>query len=356
MADLNIAAWRLHSQHISGTKFKNPAEVVEWMGAVQAQDYLSSLWAVGLRMQSASEAAVEQAVADKTIVRTWLMRGTIHYAPAADVRWMLRLLTPRILARNAKRLLQNYSLDQAVFARSKSLLSKTLQGGRRLTRAAMYQALEKGRISTDRTRGLQILWWLAQEGFLCLGPRQGRQPTFVLLDEWLPATKRRDREEALAELAGRYFTSHGPATIRDFAWWSGLTRAEAREAVEAVRSQFLQEEIGGQTYWRKPSASSVKADPSAVYLLPVFDEYTVAYQDRSAVLDSGYSAQTRNGALESNVILNGRIAGTWKRTLEKEAVLVEANLFTPLTGSQKQAFAKAAEGYGAFLGRTVVLA
>ncbi len=355
MAALDIATLRLHNQHLTGTKFKTPAEVVGWFGAVQAQDYLASLWAVGLRMQAATESVIEQAIADKQIVRTWPMRGTIHYVPAADIRWMLKWLTPRVLARNAKRLLQNYSLDGTAFAQSKKRIIQALQGGRRLTREAVYQVLESGHISTAGQRGLQILWWLAQEGLICLGPRQGKQPTFVLLEEWLPETKTLEREEALAELAGRYFTSHGPATIRDFAWWSGLTQAEAEVGFDPVRSKFVKSIFAGQTYWLHP-ASGGKAVSSTVFLLPVFDEYTVAYKDRSAALDSAYMAQTRNGALEAHIILNGRIVGTWKRTLKKESVVIASNFFSPLTRSQRQAFEAAAGRYGAFLNRSVIAA
>lgn len=353
---MDITHLRLQNQYISDATFKKPSEVVGWFGAIQAQDYLSSLWAIGLRMQHATEATIEQAIAEKTIVRTWPMRGTIHYVPAVDVRWMLKLLTPRILARNAKRLLQNYSLNKAILARSKNLILKALQGGRQLTRSAMYQVLEEGHISTTSQRGLQILWWLAQEGLICFGPRQGKQPTFVLLDEWLPATKMLSHDEALAELARRYFTSHGPATMHDFAWWSGLTMAEAARGFETVKSQFLREVIGEQVYWLPPLEATAQDASAAVYLLPILDEYTVAYKDRSAVLDSTYTAQTRNGALESNVILNGRIAGTWKRILKGGEVVITVKLFTPLTKAQNESLSEAEKRYRAFLGLPVVLA
>lgn len=186
-------------------------------------------------MRNAVEADIEQALADRTIIRTWPMRGTLHFVAATDVRWMLELLTPRIVANNAQRLLRQFGLDEAVFARSKDLFVRALQGGKRLARNAMYEVLEAGGVSTAGQRGLHILGRLAQAGVICFGAREGKQQTFALLDEWAPTARRMARDEALAEIARRYFTSHGPATLQDFAWWSGLTVANAQAALELAR-------------------------------------------------------------------------------------------------------------------------
>jgi hypothetical protein len=183
---LNIARQRLYNQLIASNRFEKPGDVVGWLGAVQAQDYLGSLWAIGLRLQNATEQAIEQALATRAIIRTWPMRGTLHIVAAADVRWMLELLTPRVVARSARRLQQQFSVDEAVLARSRQVLVRALQGGQQLSRDAMYQALEAAHISTASGRGLQILWRLAQEGLVCFGAREGKQHTFVLLDEWAP--------------------------------------------------------------------------------------------------------------------------------------------------------------------------
>ena len=144
MTNQDIARLRLHNQRISGATFKRPADAIAWLGAVQAQDYLGGLWAVGLRMRNAVEADIERALADRTIIRTWPMRGTLHFVAAADARWMLELLTPRVVASNAKCLLRQFDLDEAVFARSKDLFERALQGGKQLTRNAMYKVLEEG--------------------------------------------------------------------------------------------------------------------------------------------------------------------------------------------------------------------
>src|SRR5262250_1125569 len=136
---MDIARLRLQNQRIAGATFEKPGDVVAWLGSVQAQDYLGALWAVGLRMRSAVEADIEQALANRTIIRTWPMRGTLHFVAAADIRWMLELLTPRVVANKAQHLLRQFGLDEAAFARSKELFERALQGGKQLTREAMYE-------------------------------------------------------------------------------------------------------------------------------------------------------------------------------------------------------------------------
>src|SRR4029077_10068233 len=353
---LNIARHRLWSQHIAGSGLEKPSDVVRWLGAVKAQDYLGSLWAIGLRMRKATEEAVEQAIADRTIIRTWPMRGTLHFVAATDVRWMLTLLTPRVVA-NCRWRLKQLELDASVFARSRKAFMSALRGGRHLSRNAMYKALEAAGIATAAGRGLHILWQLAQEGFICFGVRQAKQPTFALLDEWAPAAKAKERDAALAELASRYFASHGPATLKDFSWWSGLTMADARDALEMAKSRLMQEVIKGRTYWLSSSVRTAKGGQPTAHFLPAYDEYTVAYKDRSAVLDPLHvkRARTGNGIFNPVIVIDGQVVGTWKRRLEKGSVVITPNLFTSLTKADKQGLAMAAGQYGTFLKARVAL-
>jgi hypothetical protein len=354
MANLNIARLRLHNQHIAGAKFERPGDVVKWFGAVQAQDYLGALWAIGLRMRSATEGAIEQALADRTIVRTWPMRGTLHFVAPADARWMLKLLTPRIVARCAGQY-RRMELDEAVFSRSRDVLTKALQGGKQLSRGAIYRALETAGIATANQRGLHILAWLAQAGVICFGARAGKQQTFALLDEWIPQAKTLERDEALAELAGRYFMSHGPASLQDFAWWSGLTVADARAGLAMVKSRLLQATVAGQSYWLASSPPVAKDRSPTAHLLPAYDEYTVAYQDRSAVLDPLYAEQAGNGIFSRTAVVDGQVVGVWKRVLKSNSVVITPSYFTKLDKAQARAVAAAANRYGEFLDTTVVL-
>jgi hypothetical protein len=320
------------------------------MGAVQAQDYLGSLWAIGARMEAAREDAVERAVADRTIVRTWPMRGTLHFVAAADVRWMLALLTPRVIAGQRTRHRQ-LELDQTAFDRGRDLLTRALEGGRQLTREAAYQALDAGGVSTAGQRGIHILQRLALDRLLCFAARQGKQPTFALLEEWVPAARHLERDEALAELAARYFTSHGPATVQDFTWWSGLTVADARKGIELAGPRLEREVVEGATYWSAADAPAASPQPASAYLLPQYDEYTVAYRDRSAVLDPAQTGViSSNGIFYPILVLNGQVVGTWKRVVKKGEVSITLSPFSPLKKKEKHAFAAAAERYGEFLG------
>jgi len=225
----DVARYRFSNQLIARQTARTPAEVVAWLGAMQAQDFLGAKWSVGLRALGVSDATVDQALADRTIVRTWPMRGTLHFVAPGDVRWMLALLASRVLAASKGRW-QSLGLNDNIFAQSQKVFRQALHGGQ-LTRNEMYQALERAKISTAGQRGYHLLWRNAQEGLICLDAPQGKQQTFVLLDEWVPPAKPLQREEALAKLVLRYFVSHGPATVKDFVWWSGLTGKTPRQVL-----------------------------------------------------------------------------------------------------------------------------
>jgi hypothetical protein len=309
------------------------------MGAVQAQDYPGSLWAVGLRVRGAREADVEHAIASRAIVRTWPMRGTLHYVAADDVRWMLRLLAPRVMARAAGRH-RELELDDASFALGRRILSRALEGGP-LTRPETYAALAAGGLSPAGQRGIHVIGHLAQQGFLCHGPRQRRQPTFVRLDDWVPASPDLTRDEALARLATRYFASHGPATLQDFAWWSGLLVAEARRAMEIAGAGLA------------PVTARTPKGPTAL-LLPPWDEYLVAYRDRTAMVRDldGRESERLKMVGSAAIVIDGRVRGAWKRTLTGSAVWVRPEMWTRVSGPERAAVREAAARYGRFLGRT----
>jgi hypothetical protein len=350
MTTADILKLRLANQQISRKDFKTPGELVAWLGAVQAQDYLNSKWAIGLRLKNSIEDDIEQAVADKTIVRTWPMRGTLHYVSPENVRWMLELLTPRVAARAAN-IYKLAGLDKEIFLKSKKLFVKILKGGKQLTRNEIYQELERAGISTSSQRGLHILGQLAQEGLICLGLRRERQPTYTLLDEWLPQVKKLNRDEALAKLTRCYFKSHGPATLQDFAWWSGLMVTDIKEGLEMVKPYLHKEAVNGQTYWMANHLPDIKRS-NTVYLLPNFDEFLVAYKDRSLSIDPRYVRQlanTGNGIFSPVIIINGKVEGTWKRAFERKKVFIDANLFTELGDNRKRSILTEAKRYAKFL-------
>jgi hypothetical protein len=364
----DITRLRLRNQQIAAGDSRGRAEtavaLVTRMGAFQAQDYSGAKWSLGLRLPGATEADIERAIADRSIVRTWPMRGTLHFVPAADCAWMLALTTPRILAGSVARE-RAVGLDEAVFARCRAVIQEALQGGRTLTRDALLQAVERSGVPTGRQRGYHLLWRTAQEGLICFAANQGKQPAFALLDEWVPPARRvafTDRVEALGELARRYFRSHGPATLQDFAWWSGLLAADARAGVEASQHHLEQITAEGRSFWMSPggpgasgggAAESPAADGEAeVSLLPGFDEYMLGYRDRSAALDPLHAPRIcpgANGVFMPTIVSRGQVVGIWKRTVTKRGVVVTPEPFRPLSDGEEKSLAIAAERYRRFL-------
>ncbi|MEX2593660.1 MAG: winged helix DNA-binding domain-containing protein [Anditalea sp.] len=353
----DIVNHRLYNQNISHQSFNNPTEVVQWMGCMQAQDYLASLWAIGLRTapsKSRRETVIEQAIFGRKIVRTWSMRGTLHFVPASDVRWMLGLLTPRVIRSSAGRYRQ-LELDDTIFMKSRGIIEQALQGGKQLTRHELYAVLNFAGIATAGQRGIHILNHLAQKEVICFGPRRDKQHTFTLLDEWVPMGADLTHEEALATLAERYFNSHGPATVYDFATWAGLMVTDARKGIEQVRANFEHTSIEGQTYWfpEPIKEASSEINPEEVWLLPAFDEILCGYKDRSAILHSANEKSTllKNGIICAVIVANGKAAGTWKRVLKKDKVICEHHFFLAPSKALNIGFEQKAEEFSAFLGK-----
>ncbi|HEU5071022.1 MAG TPA: winged helix DNA-binding domain-containing protein [Verrucomicrobiae bacterium] len=351
---MHIGLERLANLGIAAANGATPAQVVSRLGAMQAQDYPGALWSIGLRTANATEADVEHAIRERQIVRTWPMRGTLHFVAAPDVRWMLALLTPRILA-NARRRAVRLELDAKTLARCEKLVVQALAGGRIMPRELLLARLEQAKISTAGSRGYHILWRLAQQGVICFGPREAKQHTFVLLDEWLPAAKPVEREVGLAELARRYVTSHGPATLADFAGWAGLRAADARDGVDGAASALERVAMNNKVYWLPRRTAPATPAVAQGHLLPGFDEFVLGYKDREAVLEARHAAKIipgNNGMFMPTIAVAGRIAGTWQRTLKK-SVTIQLMPFQRLTRAHRLALTPAVERYARFLGMPV---
>ena len=347
---MNIAALRLHNQHILKSTLASPEEAVKWFGAVQAQEYLFSLWALGLRIPGSTEENIKDAIVSRKIVRTWPMRGTIHYVPAEDAAWMTAL-TARRVNQKFKNQLEKMGLPHTTVLAAKPLLIQALEHGDHLTRAELYEKLEQGGINGAKKFGLFIVGYWAQEGLLCFGVHRGKQPTFTLLEQWAPNQRTLGPEESLAELTRRYFQSHGPATLHDFAWWSGLTMVEAKQGIELTGSFVAPHEYEGKQYLTAASfdiSQPVSAEGSL--LLPCFDEYTVSYKDRSIAVDKEHLVAYGYGVNWNNIIINGRIAGAWKRTVTSREVIVELRPVRTLTKKEITQLSTEAAEFGRFIG------
>ncbi len=347
---------RLLNQQISA-RGPNPEAILKDLGAVQAQDYTAALWAVGLRCKSCSKSDVEAAVAGRKIARTWLMRGTLHFAPSSDIKWMLRLFSPR-LVRTAESRDRHLGLTDETVRKTRSLFRRALRGGKHLTRSAMYEVMERGGVPASNNLGYHMLYRAAWDGLICFGPHTGAEPTFVLADEWLPKQAPLGRKQALAEMVVRYFCSHGPATVKDFVWWSGLTVSDARLGIEKAHSKLREEIVDGTTYYvpRRPTGKAVAQ--RSVYLLPAFDEYLVGYADRSAILgaketqkwirDANVAVVHSNGIFLPTLVVEGTVAGVWKRANAKAGLTVTLLPFRKLTAEQMAEVREQVENYGRF--------
>ncbi|MGZ6294708.1 MAG: winged helix DNA-binding domain-containing protein [Candidatus Limnocylindrales bacterium] len=348
-----IGELRLIAQRIATPPAASPAETVRWMLALQAQDFAGVKWSVGVRQHDGTQAAVEAACDAGEIVRSWPMRGTLHLVAAEDLQWMLELTTPRFVASAGARRAYLGISDLDV-ERARDIAVAALNGGRAMAREALLGSIHAGGVSTEGQRGYHLLWYLAQTGTLVLGAADGRQQTFALLDEWVPHPRRLERDEALGELARRFFASHGPATAKDLARWSGLTMAQVRVGITVAGDVLTTLELDGTRYHLAPETLDAAAPGAGVYLLPGFDEYVLGYQDRAAVLAPEHSQAIvpgGNGVFRPTIVVDGAVAGTWRRTARAREVVVEAAPFAPLTRPIQAGLRDAVEAYGAFLGQ-----
>lgn len=350
MTNPDIAGQRLYNQHISKQIFTKPGELVKYMGAVQAQDYAGAKWAIGLRLQKSSDAAIDKAMADGSIIRTHVMRPTWHFVSPDDLRWMLDLTASRIHAFSAS-WYRKLQLDSVIFSRSNDALARAMEGGKQLNREEIKAVLEFAGIKTDDLRFVHLLMHAELDKVICSGGRQGKQFTYALFDERVPVGSKVPREEALGELAKRYFTSHGPATLQDFAWWSGLTLSDAKTGLDLAGNSLKGFESNGIKLWMKENGPDINIKTPVAYLLPAFDEFAVAYGDRTAAVNPEYLKQAKHVIFDPSILINNQVAGTWKRTINKNKIDMALNLFGEINSTQIKAIKVAAGRYKTFMNK-----
>ncbi len=352
MTNNELPALRLQNQKIIHSNLKTPHDVVAWLGAVQSQDLVASLHAIGLRIPGSTEPEIETAIAQRTIVRTWPMRSTIHLLPAEDALWITRLLGPRQNKKGAS-IYRKLTLTDSILGQAGEVLRECLAATPK-DRAEIYAALEKAGIATNEGKGLHIIKYWGQEGLLCIAPRSGKQHTFALLETWVKHNPIASSEEGFSILAERYFRSHGPATLKDFMWWTGATKTEASKGLDSVRHLFNTQTIDGQEYFFSPITNLPTLDKNKAILLPAFDEYTIAYADRSAVIDTEDMKKVYYG-INPNIVINGQVVGTWKRVFKGRTAHITPFPFTQFSATQLDEIGKAAQQYEAFTGHRVII-
>jgi hypothetical protein len=350
-----LVASRLRAQRLVGTPFKTPGDAVGWFGAMQSQDYPAAKWALGLRVKGATERQIDRLYDEGIILRTHVLRPTWHFVLPNDIRWMLRLTGPKIHQGMAGRY-RRLELDEKTISRAHSAFSTALAGGKQLTRAELGGVLGAAGIAPDGQRLPHLLAAGELAGLLTSGARRGKQHTFALLEERVPPAPLLEREQAIGELARRYFRSHGPAQLRDFVWWSGLTLAESRRGVELAGDTLDQREVDGKVYWFDAELPSTRAGAPA-HLLPNFDEYTVGYTDRAAMMHPVHPFRPELFAFSSilaNVVtVDGQVVGAWRRAESKDRLRVEVRPMARLTAPEHAAVDQAGERLRKFLERPV---
>lgn len=348
----DIARRRLEHQFLAAPTLSDATAVVRALGAVQSQDYGGARWAIAQRTKRLTEADVERAIASGAILRTHVLRPTWHFVLSEDARWMLELTAPRVRGAMAY-YHRKWELDAKVFRKSRAALERALRDGRHLTRSELAVALRRAGLNVSAGERVGHLLMQAElDRVIISGARRGKQFTYALFDARVPAAPQRERDEALHDLTRRYFATRGPATLQDFAWWSGLTVADAKRGVEAAAAFLARETPDGATYWHAPSAHAARRASRVAHLLPNYDEYFVGFKDRSAFAERlrRRRASRRVDALMGHIVcVDGQIVGGWRRTLGTTA-LVALDLLVPLTAPERQLVRRAATRFSAFLG------
>lgn len=347
-----VALLRLVAQRVVGPRYATATETVRHLCALQAQDLPAALAAVTVRTDPADDDGGVIGSLDRgEVVRSWPMRGTLHLVAGEDLRWMLTLTTDRLIAGAARRRAQ-LGIDDQMLDRALETATAALTGGRSLSRSELMTLWKEAGLLEAGQRGYHLLWNLAQRGFLCLGPTADGEQRIVLLDEWVPSPRRLEREEALGEWVLRYFRGHGPATLKDFTWWTKLTVADARTGLALARPHLEAVEVDGVEHFMDPTTPELLAGhrraARGVRLLPAFDEMILGYQDRSATLPPEHADRIvpgGNGMFRPTVVAGGQVVGTWRRVGNGTRRRIEAEPFKTLPDTVERGVAQAASSF-----------
>ena len=347
-----IPQLRLRGHQLADSRFDDPKQLVSWMGAVQGQDLRMCKWALGVRLRSGTLRRVQEALDRGEVLRTHLLRPTWHLVAAEDIRWMLGLSGDRIkTAGESYARSGGISVPDGFYAKGSRILGEMLEG-RSLTKTEIAEEFARQRFPVSDLRLTDLLIVAAEaDALVCSGPEKSGKHTYALLEERVPPVAKLHREEALAVLARRYFQSHAPATLADFAWWSGLPLTDARHAAGLIGGELVEERFGSEPFFVHQSCKEALSGAD-VHLLPPYDEYLIGYKDRSAVLHPDHYARAFNswGIFYPVVLRGGTVVGNWKKSKTKAGPPVDASFFKARHGAGVRALRAAVDRYSAFLG------
>lgn len=328
-----ITTLRMTSQQLLRPRFDRPKDLVAWMGAIQAQEYTMAKWAIGVRLQSGTLRAVEEALAKGEIIRTHLLRPTWHFVTAEDLPWIQQLCGPRIRAAYQS-YARNLGITEELYLTCNRLIEQLIREKGHLTKLEIGTGLAEKGISFMPPHLNCFLFRAETDAIVCSGIDKNNKATYALWDERIPSTPPVTKEEALAKLATRYFQSHSPATLQDFTWWSGLSVTEARQAIGCIEDELMLEPFGSASFYIHKSCRSTYSDtPSAsnavFHFLPSYDEYLISYKDRSMAIDPVHypKAFNRYGLFYPVILYKGQIVGNWNKAVKKGTVTVQTSFF-----------------------------
>jgi hypothetical protein len=345
-----IAKYRLTSQQIAETGFKSPMEMVEWFCAVQGQEYAQTKWGLGLRLPHLKDADMENDINEGKILRTHLLRPTWHLVSAEDIRWLLTLTAPRVHIANAY-MYRKIELDAKTLNPCMDIIIRLLQGNKHLTRDEINQAFAKNGILASGHRLSYIMMYAELEKIVCSGIRQGNQFTYALFDERVKPARHITDDEALNRLTAQYFKSRGPATVQDYATWSGLALKDCKRGLETVKNKLHAITADGAEYYVSDDAVFTGKPVEDICLLPIYDEYIMGYKDRSAIMEYAKSRKAESSfKYDCMIIYDGQIIGTWKRTITSKRIELKYDLFSTLTDVQQEKFRDAMNRFARFNG------
>jgi hypothetical protein len=350
----DVSNIRLVNQQIEASTFKEGKDLVSWMGAMQAQDYAMATWGIGLRLPGSTEKLIQEEIDRGAILRTHLLRPTWHLISADDIWWILELTAAQVRTKSSSRLKQ-LGISSELCLKSNQVIESAFISHKYLTREELYFEMEQNKVGGGKDCWSHLIFLAELDGILCSGIKKDKSQTYAILCDRVSRPASISRDEALAKLAFKYFSSHCPASLNDFIWWSGLPITAAKRALEIIKPGFISETIADQEFWFPENFSRSAPVASSVYLLPAFDEFLISYKDRTAAFPLRHHSKafTNNGIFHPVIVVGGKVKGIWKRTIKKNKVYFESQFFDDVSKEVLDLTKNAALKFAAFLDKEI---
>lgn len=335
---------RLHNQLLATHHFESPHEVISWLGAMQAQSFDLAKWGIGARLQNITVKMVDEALSKGEIVRTHILRPTWHFVSAEDIHWMRELSSQKLHSIYLSYVRESGG-DEKLLARAGEKVAQILDDYDDMTKLEIGEHLQNAGFDIDTRALTHVMSRLELDGVVCNGRICSHKHTYALLEKRVPKSKPFVKEEALRNLAYKFFNSHGPATLQDFVWWSGLLISEAKTGLELVKEHFVSETLNGRVFWMKNDIRIPEKKSDSILLLPPFDEFVVSYKERSEIIEDQHRGKvmTKNGLFDPTIMFNGEIVGSWRKIKQKGEYKIDLSFFGKITKKREDLYKEEVE-------------